>query len=181
MVRAEVQPTIEGLQLIECRYFHDSRGFFTESFREETFQKLGLTSKFIQDNHSRSLPRVLRGLHLQRSPDEQGKLVRVMRGKIWDVTVDLRKGSASFGKSFGCELSDANGLMLWVPKGFAHGFAVLGDEPADVFYKVDAYYNPKTDGGVRWNDPELGIEWPIREPIVSVKDAALPLLRDFAK
>lgn len=179
MIRYEVQPPIAGLMLIQCKPFPDSRGFFMETYRQEALAKLGLPRDFVQDNQSHSLPGVLRGLHFQCAPEEQGKLVHVVRGRIWDVAVDLRPGSPTFGKYFGYELNDKNGLMYWMPKGFAHGFCVLGDEPADVAYKIDGYFSPKNDTGVRWNDPDLAIQWPIQEPIVSQKDMDLPLLREL--
>jgi dTDP-4-dehydrorhamnose 3,5-epimerase len=135
----------------------------------ERFWELGLPTQFYQDNHSRSLPGVLRGLHYQRRP-AQGKVVGVTRGRIWDVAVDLRTQSPTFGQSIGLELSDENGLALWIPPGFAHGFCVLGAEPADVFYKVDAPYNPAGEGGIRWNDADLAISWPMSDPIVSERD-----------
>ncbi|HKY04327.1 MAG TPA: dTDP-4-dehydrorhamnose 3,5-epimerase, partial [Blastocatellia bacterium] len=132
----------EGLMLVELVMMRDERGFFLERFQTDRFRENGLPADFVQDNHSRSVPGVLRGLHYQYDPP-QGKLVGVARGAVWDVAVDVRANSPTYGRSFGIELSDANGRMLWVPPGFAHGFCVLGDEPADVLYKVDAHYNPK--------------------------------------
>ena len=164
---------LEALALIEVRYFHDSRGFFAETFRQEWMQELKIDAEFLQENHSRSSAKVLRGLHFQIDPP-QGKLVSVRRGRIWDVAVDIRKNSPTFGQYFGAELSDTNGRLLWIPSGFAHGFCVLGEEPADVAYKVTGYYNPKTEGGLRWNDPKVNIQWPISDPILSAKDAELP-------
>jgi dTDP-4-dehydrorhamnose 3,5-epimerase len=172
--------SLAGLKLIELPIYNDSRGFFVERFHVKKFQEAGLPLEYAQDNHSRSLPRVLRGLHFQTEP-AQGKLVGVIRGRIWDVVVDIRRGSATFGKTQSIELSDTNGKLLWVPAGFAHGFCVLGDEPADVFYKVDSLYAPSTEGGIRWDDPELKIEWPVRDPIISDKDTKLPSFADFRK
>lgn len=160
---------LKGLVLIELTPLHDARGFFVERFQVPTFQEHGLPTQFVQDNHSRSLPRVLRGLHYQHQP-AQGKLIGVIRGRIWDVTVDIRPDSPTFGQYLGLELSDLNGRLLWIPAGFAHGFCVLGDEPADILYKVDKLYNPAGEGGICWSDPELAIPWPIREPLISDRD-----------
>lgn len=172
----EIEPKIEGLKLIELKIHGDARGFFVERFQKQKFLDLGLPTEFVQDNHSRSAPGVLRGLHYQVSPP-QGKLVGCLRGRIWDVAVDIRPGSETFGKWFGAELSDMNGRLLWVPTGFAHGFCVLGDEPADVFYKVDSLYNPASEGGIKWNDLDLAIEWPVKDPQISDRDRKLPRLR----
>jgi dTDP-4-dehydrorhamnose 3,5-epimerase len=169
----EVTPLkIAGLLLVTLRVHRDARGYFVERFQADKFAKHGLPTTFAQDNHSRSLPGVLRGLHYQGNPG-QGKLVGVIRGRIWDVVVDLRAGSPTFGQSYGIELNDENGLQLWVPAGFAHGFCVLGDGPADVLYKVDAPYNPRGEGGIHWEDPDLAIAWPLSEPIVSGRDDEL--------
>jgi dTDP-4-dehydrorhamnose 3,5-epimerase len=165
---------LEGLRVIDLKVHGDERGFFVERFNKKAFEAKGLSMEFVQDNHSRSAPGVLRGLHYQVTP-AQGKLIGVSRGKIWDVVVDLRKNSTSFGKHFSIELSDMNGRLLWIPQGFAHGFCVLGDQSADVIYKVDSYYTPSTEGGVRWSDVDLAIPWPIVDPIVSARDQALPL------
>ena len=135
---------------------------------------------FVQDNHSCSNPGVLRGLHFQKRVP-QGKLVSCIHGAIFDVAVDLRKNSATFGHSFGTELSAKNGKMLWIPKGFAHGFCVLGSESADVYYKVDEKYSPQDDSGIIWNDEQLKIQWPISIPQLSTKDAQLPSFEDFLK
>jgi dTDP-4-dehydrorhamnose 3,5-epimerase len=160
---------LPGLMLIELTIRRDARGFFTERFHAARFEEFGLPSHFVQDNHSRSAPGVLRGLHYQFKPP-QGKLVGATRGRIWDVAVDIRPDSPFFGKSSGVELSDHNGLLLWIPPGFAHGFCVLGDEPADVVYKVDALYDAQGEGGLHWNDPDLAIPWPVAQPLVSQKD-----------
>lgn len=170
---------LQGLKLIELQLHRDSRGFFVERFQEERFHAAGLPYRFMQDNHSRSAPRVLRGLHFQSRP-AQGKLVGVVHGRIWDVVVDIRPDSKTFGKHYGIELSDQNGLLLWIPPGFAHGFCVVGDEPADLLYKVDAVYDPRGEGGIRWDDPDLGIAWPVQRPTVSDRDQKLISFRDFA-
>jgi dTDP-4-dehydrorhamnose 3,5-epimerase len=169
---------LSGLKLIELKIYGDDRGFFTERYVLERFASYGLPERFIQDNHSRSKPGVIRGLHYQTDP-AQGKLVGVIRGKIWDVAVDLRKDSPTFGQWEAFELSDENGLLLWIPSGFAHGFCVLGNEDADVMYKVDAAYSPKTEGGILYSDPDLKIEWPVKEPVVSPKDLGLPKFSDY--
>ena len=172
--------SLAGLKLIELKIFGDERGFFTERYQLERFAGYGLPTSFIQDNHSRSKPGVIRGLHYQHSP-AQGKLVGVIRGRILDVAVDLRKDSPTYGKHEAVELSDENGRLLWIPPGFAHGFCVLGDEPADVMYKVDGAYAPKTEGGLHYADPTLKINWPIKNPIVSGKDQVLQSFADYQK
>lgn len=169
---------IEGLILVELNIRGDERGFFAERFKRSAFRELGLPGEFCQDNHSRSAHGVLRGLHYQADPP-QGKLVGVTRGRIWDVAVDIRPHSPTFGRSHHLELSDMNGLMLWIPPGFAHGFCVVGGEPADVYYKVDADYNAATEGGIIWSDPELAIPWPIADPVVSNRDDALPSFAEY--
>jgi dTDP-4-dehydrorhamnose 3,5-epimerase len=160
---------LNGPILFSLPVHRDDRGFFVERYRAEQFEEYLPGKEFVQDNHSRSRPGVLRGLHYQRNP-EQGKLVGAIRGRIWDVAVDIRAESLTFGKSFGTELSDENGRLLWIPAGFAHGFCVLGDEPADVLYKVDASYNAAGEGGIHWADPDLAISWPLLDPIVSQRD-----------
>lgn len=172
------RPQIPDLILIELAVYGDDRGFFVERFNQKKFQDLGLQVKFVQDNHSLSKPGVLRGLHYQTQPS-QGKLVGCTRGRIWDVAVDLRPHSGTFGKWYAAELSPDNGRLIWIPTGFAHGFCVLGDEPADVTYKVDAYYNPKMEFGIRWDDPDLEIDWPLKKPIVSPRDSNLPTFADY--
>ncbi len=169
---------IAGLKLIELKAFHDSRGFFVERFNFENFKKHGLPIEFKQDNHSRSKAKVIRGLHFQHTAP-QGKLVGVVRGKIWDVAVDLRHNSKTFGKYLSVELSDENQKVLWIPAGFAHGFCVLGDQEADVLYKVDVTYNASGELGIKWNDPTLKILWPIKDPIVSEKDQVLSSFSDY--
>ncbi len=164
---------IEGPLLIELAVHGDERGFFVERYQEARFKELGLPCRFVQDNHSRSAPGVLRGLHFQFIP-AQGKLVGVTRGKVWDVAVDIRPTSPTFGKHVGVELSDMNGRLLWVPPGFAHGFCVLGNESADMLYKVTEIYNPKGEMGIAWDDPEFDIKWPVRDPIISQRDQNQP-------
>jgi dTDP-4-dehydrorhamnose 3,5-epimerase len=170
---------LEGLLVVEPQAFGDERGFFYESFNADKFAALGLPTHFPQDNHSYSLQGVLRGLHFQLPPKAMGKLVRCTRGRIWDVAVDLRKGSATYKQSFGIELSPKNKLMLWLPAGFAHGFYALED--CEVLYKCTETYDKAGDGNVAWNDPDLQVAWPLEglEPIVSARDQAAPLLKDL--
>ena len=163
------QTPLPGVVVLEPKVFRENRGFFTETFSTRALEGSGITEQFVQDNHSRSTLGVLRGLHYQlKSP--QGKLVRAARGKIFDVAVDIRTGSPHFGEWFGVELSDENLFSLWVPPGFAHGFAVLSDV-ADVTYKCTTLYDSSDDRGLPWNDPRFGIEWPIDDPILSAKDS----------
>ena len=162
--------------LIEPKVFGDDRGFFMETYRLDLFRDAGITEPFVQDNHSRSAKGVLRGLHYQE-PNPQGKLVRCTRGAIFDVAVDIRRGSPAFGKWFGIKLSDANKLMLWVPPGFAHGFCAL-EEGSDLVYKCTTLYDQPSDRSILWNDPKIGIEWTIAEPVLSEKDAKAPRLAD---
>lgn len=174
-----VIPTdIEGLVIIEPRVFGDDRGFFMESWNRQIFADLGLDPDFVQDNHSRSAKGVLRGLHYQQ-PNPQGKLVRVTAGRAWDVAVDLRAGSATYGKWAGVELSAENKRMFWVPPGFAHGFVSLEDG-TDFLYKCTAFYTPANEHSLMWNDPEVGIEWPLGgiEPQLSAKDKVGKRLRE---
>lgn len=170
------QTEIPDVLLIEPRVFGDDRGFFFESFNEQVFQdKTGLSLRFVQDNHSRSAKNVLRGLHYQIQ-QAQGKLVRVVAGAIFDVAVDIRKSSPTFGQWVGYELSAANKQQLWIPPGFAHGFVALEDG-TEVLYKTTDYYAPAHERSILWNDPDLGIHWNLSgEPIVSAKDqAGIPL------
>ena len=169
---------IPDLLAIELPVYRDARGFFLERFQEERFRANGLPVNFVQDNQSRSAPGVLRGLHFQNDPP-QGKLVGVTRGKIWDVAADIRKNSPTFGRYCGVELSEDNACLLWIPYGFAHGFCVLGDSPADVLYKVTGVYNPKSESGILWNDPDIGIQWPVKNPILSPRDEKLLSLKEL--
>ncbi|MCM2321836.1 MAG: dTDP-4-dehydrorhamnose 3,5-epimerase [Oligoflexia bacterium] len=171
---------LPGLLLVETRVFGDKRGFFMERFNQEEFSRLGLPDTFVQDNHSRSAPGIVRGLHFQTDP-AQGKLVGVVRGAIWDVAVDLREDSPTFGQHATMELTGESGRFFWIPAGFAHGFCVLGDEPADLLYKTTALYNPKTEGGIHWADPELGIPWPLRSPVLSARDEGLQSFAEYRK
>lgn len=167
---------IPDVILIEPIVFADERGFFIETFKASDFKANNISYEFVQDNHSKSRKGVLRGLHYQLKPMEQGKLVRCIKGKIWDVAVDIRKGSPWYRKWVGVELSEENKLMLWIPPGFAHGFVALED--AEVIYKCTKEYAPQYDRGIIWNDPELAIHWPIKNPILSLKDANLPNLKN---
>ena len=172
-----VTPTdLPGVVVVEPRVFGDERGFFFESFNAETFAAAGLPTAFVQDNHSRSQRGVLRGLHFQ-NPEPQGKLVRVTAGAVFDVAVDLRRSSPHFGRWTGVELSAANKRMLWVPEGFAHGFLCLEDD-TDFLYKCTRPYRPQHDRSIRWDDPDIGIDWPLggTAPSLSGKDqAGVPL------
>lgn len=173
----EVQPlAIPEVMLLRPRIHVDPRGYFFESYRERPYMELGI-GPFVQDNVSRSTRGVLRGLHLQH-PQGQGKLVHVLVGEVFDVAVDVRVGSPSFGRWVGAKLSAENKLQLWIPEGFAHGFCVLSEE-AVFAYKCTAEYSPETELGVRFDDPDLTIDWPIADPLVSAKDAAHPRLRDI--
>ncbi len=163
----------EGIIVITPYVFNDERGFFMETYRSDEYGKVGIKEEFIQDNHSRSTKGVIRGLHFQVDPTEQSKLVRCIAGEIFDVVVDLRRKSDSFGKWFGIVLSEENKKMLYVPKGFAHGYSTLSEE-AEVVYKVDDYYSREDERGVLYNDPVLAIDWKVTNPIVSSKDKALP-------
>lgn len=169
---------IPGLVLVETTLREDPRGYFQESYKRSAFREAGITPDFVQDNHAHSSRGVLRGLHFQRHPEAQGKLVGVSRGAVWDVAVDLRRGSPTFRRWKGVELTEGTGRMLYVPSGFAHGYLVLSQE-ADLAYKVTREYAPDLDTGVRWNDPEIGVEWPIENPILSPKDLALPFLSEM--
>lgn len=173
-----IDTKLDGVKIIEPKVFKDNRGFFMESFNFKKFEELGLEFDFIQDNHSLSVDKdVIRGLHYQRNPKAQTKLVRVITGAIYDVAVDIRKDSPTFGQWVGVTLSEDNHRMLVVPKGFAHGFCTL-KENTHVQYKVDDYYSAENDKGILWNDPMLAIDWPTSNPILSKKDARQPLLND---
>jgi dTDP-4-dehydrorhamnose 3,5-epimerase len=169
---------LNGLKLIKLDIFSDNRGFFSERFAKHKFDAIGVPSNYIQDNFSRSKAGVIRGLHFQKNPD-QAKLVGCTRGKIMDVAVDIRKSSKTFGQHFAVELSDENGLMLYIPAGFAHGFAALTE--ADVMYKVDGGYNKEGEGGIIFNDADININWGVNNTIVSDKDLTLPSWRDYLK
>ena len=170
---------IEGVYIIEPRVFNDARGYFFEAWKKEEFEKNIGKIDFIQDNESKSSYGVLRGLHYQKGDFSQAKLVRVIKGKVLDVAVDIRKSSPTFGKYVMAELSDENKRQFFIPRGFAHGFLVLSDE-AIFTYKVDNVYAPQAEAGIRWNDPDLNIEWPLDESqlLLSDKDRIQPFLKD---
>lgn len=171
-----IETPIEGILVIEPKCFGDKRGFFLESFRRDILTEVGIEYDFVQANTSRSTKGVLRGLHYQtRKP--QGKLVRVSRGSVYDVAVDIRYGSPTYGQFFGIELNDENHRQLWVPPGLAHGFCTLSDI-ADFHYMCTDYYDPSGEGGIMWNDPTINIRWGLDDPIVSEKDCGLPLFGD---
>lgn len=171
---------IEGLALIDTRKFGDERGYFFESFNAQKFNELvGIDVTFVQDNVSKSKKGVVRGLHLQAPPYGQGKLVRVIKGAVIDVAVDIRKNSPTYGKHIAVELTEDNGKQFWIPEGFAHGFSVLTEDT--IFsYKCTNYYSPDSEMGIRFDDPDLAIDWGINEIIVNEKDGELPFLRNFA-
>jgi dTDP-4-dehydrorhamnose 3,5-epimerase len=169
---------LKGCVIIEPRVFGDERGFFLETFQAVRYeQEAGIDLPFVQDNHSRSAKGVLRGLHFQKTKP-QGKLVRVVRGEVYDVAVDIRKGSATFGEWEGVILSEENKKQFWVPPGFAHGFVVLSDT-ADFEYKCTDYYDPSDEGSILWSDPDLDIPWPIANPVLSTKDESAKRLVDL--
>jgi dTDP-4-dehydrorhamnose 3,5-epimerase len=169
--------SIPEIILIEPKKYGDARGFFMETYKYSDFARTGIKEHFVQDNYSRSSMGVLRGLHYQKNPNAQGKLVQCTKGRIFDVAVDIRRGSPTFRRWVSAELSEDNNLMLYVPPAFAHGFVVLS-ESADVIYKCTREYAPQDDRGVIWNDPDLNILWPVKEPLLSEKDARHPLLKD---
>ncbi|MGE4297582.1 MAG: dTDP-4-dehydrorhamnose 3,5-epimerase [Desulfovibrionaceae bacterium] len=169
-----------GLFVIEPKVFGDARGFFMETYRRRLFEAHGLDREFVQANHAKSgQAGVLRGLHFQTPPHAQAKLVRVSAGAVYDVVVDLRVGSPTYGAWYGLELSAANFVQLFIPRGFAHGYWTLTPD-VEFQYMVDAYYAPDHDAGLVWNDPDLAVTWPGDAPILSAKDAALPRFKDFA-
>lgn len=172
---------IEDVILVKPKVFGDNRGFFMESYKKSDFAAHGIDVEFNQDNHSKSTARVLRGLHYQAAPYGQAKLVRCSRGRIYDIAVDIRKKSETFGKYVKVELSEENKHMLFIPEGFAHGFVVLSDE-AELLYKAGGEYNPQADRGVLWNDEDINIDWGIDfEPVLSEKDKVQPKLQDINK
>ena len=175
-----IKTEISDVYIIEPSVFGDNRGYFLESFNLEKFEENIFPIKFVQDNESKSSKGVLRGLHFQKPPFNQAKLVRCIEGKVIDVAVDIRRGSPTYGKHVSIELSGENKRQLFVPRGFAHGFLVLSDT-ATFAYKVDNTYAPEFDAGIRWNDNELNIQWNIKdsEVMISAKDAELPFLSDF--
>jgi dTDP-4-dehydrorhamnose 3,5-epimerase len=174
-----IETSLKDAYLIKPKVFQDERGFFLESYSEKKFAENGINAKFVQDNHSLSVKKgVLRGLHFQIPPNDQSKLVRVTHGKVYDVIVDIRKNSPTYGKWEGFELSAENFQMLFVPRGFAHAFLTLEDN-TEFLYKVDNFYAPESDSGFIWNDPDLAIDWPMEDSILSEKDAKLQKFKDF--
>ncbi len=169
---------MEGLLIIRPRVFEDERGYFFESFRLDRMREIGVEQDFVQDNESKSQKGVLRGLHFQNPPFEQGKLVRVVKGAVLDVAVDIRRDSRTYGEWHSQELTEENKTMLWIPPGFAHGFLTLKNDT--IFqYKCTNYYNKESEGSIRWNDPDLKIDWGIENPVVSEKDNAAPLFSEL--
>lgn len=173
-----IKTKLDGVVIIKPKVFGDDRGFFLETFQQERYRELaGIDLPFVQDNHSRSTKGVLRGLHFQKTKP-QGKLVRVVRGEVYDVAVDINPSSPTFGQYEGVILSEANKAQFWVPPGYAHGFAVLS-ETADFEYKCTDFYDPSDEGGLIWNDPTVAIDWPLENPSLSEKDAVLPTLKEL--
>lgn len=168
---------IGGLLIIQPEVYEDERGYFFESYNYNLFKRYGLPTEFLQDNQSLSQKNVVRGLHFQNPPYAQGKLVSVIRGSVLDVVVDLRKNSLTFGKYYTVELSDKNKSILWIPPGFAHGFKALEDNTL-FFYKCTALYNKESESGIRWDDPSIGINWQVKQPIISPKDLELPVMEE---
>ncbi|AXI24812.1 dTDP-4-dehydrorhamnose 3,5-epimerase [Methanofervidicoccus sp. A16] len=169
---------IPDVILIKPKVFGDERGFFMETYKKSDFERAGIKGEFLQDNHLMSRYGALRGLHFQREPYTQAKIVRCIRGVIYDVAVDLRKNSPTFGKCVGVILSEYNKYMLYIPRGFAHGLLALSKE-AEVVYKVDNEYAPHSEGGLIWNDPDVNIPWPIEDPVLSEKDQKWPTLKEL--
>jgi dTDP-4-dehydrorhamnose 3,5-epimerase len=167
--------TIPDLVLIETKRFGDQRGFFMETYQYAAFAAAGIPERFVQDNHSHSSRGVLRGLHYQKNPYAQGKLLRVLAGEVFDVAVDIRRGSPTYGQWDGVLLSADNNRQFYIPPGFAHGFYVLSDT-ADIAYKVTANYHPESERGIRWNDPDIGIDWPITTPTLSERGPIAPFV-----
>ena len=171
---------IPGVFLIKPRIFRDDRGFFLETYKKEDLKKVGIDSEFVQDNYSRSEYAVLRGMHFQREPHAQAKIVQCVRGAIYDVAVDLRRDSPTFGKYASYILSEDNRYQLYVPRGYAHGFLVLSDI-AEVMYKVDNPYSPECEGGLIWNDQDVNIPWPVEDPILAERDQSWPPLKTLIR
>ena len=169
----------EGLVLVKPRVFKDARGFFFEAYKRGDFERAGICGDFVQDNRSRSSKDVLRGLHFQKKESAQGKLMSCLSGRILDVVADIRRGSPTFGKWAALELNETNAHILYIPPGFAHGFLVLSAS-AEILYKCTREYDPAAEAGIIWNDPQLNISWPVKNPILSDKDKVNPLLKDAA-
>ncbi|MEE4258933.1 MAG: dTDP-4-dehydrorhamnose 3,5-epimerase [Bacteroidales bacterium] len=173
-----IETKIPDLYIIKPRVFLDERGYFFESYNKEVFLKLGIDHNFVQDNESFSNKGVLRGLHYQKPPFSQGKLVRVVSGSVLDVAVDIRKSSSTFGQWVSVELTQDNKWMYWIPPGFAHGFVALEDHTVFI-YKCTNIYHKESEGSIRWNDPDLNIDWKINDPILSVKDKSVPFFKEL--
>ena len=173
-----IKTDIPDLLIVKPKVFEDDRGYFFESYNKEEFLKHGINQNFVQDNESKSGKGVLRGLHFQKPPFAQGKLVRVIKGAVLDVAVDLRKNSPTYGQWYSIELSESNKLMYWIPPGFAHGFLTLENDTI-FFYKCTNFYNKESEGSIRWDDPDLNIKWGIKNPILSGKDKNAPLFKYF--
>ncbi len=173
-----IKTGIPDLLIIKPGVFEDNRGYFFESYNKEDFLKYGIDQNFIQDNESKSVKGVLRGLHFQKPPFAQGKLVRVIKGAVLDVAVDLRKSSPTYGQWNSIKLSESNKLMYWIPPGFAHGFLTLENDTI-FFYKCTNIYNKESEGSIRWDDPDLNIDWGVKNPILSEKDKNAPFFKDF--
>ena len=172
---------IPDVLLLEPKVFGDARGFFMESYNQQVFNEaVGYAVNFVQDNHSRSARGVLRGLHYQLPPHAQGKLVRVVAGEVFDVAVDIRRGSPTFGQWYGAELTQANQWQLWIAPGLAHGFAVTSDV-AHFHYKCTEYYHPEHEAAIRWDDPDIGVRWPVTAPTLSAKDKDAPSFAEFCR
>lgn len=174
-----IKSTIEDLWIVEPTLFEDDRGHFLEAFRENTFRDKGFIYRYVQDNISRSKKGIIRGLHYQLNPHSQSKLVMALSGSVLDVAVDIRRNSPTFGQYESVELSGENRKMMIIPPGFAHGFSVLS-ESATIYYKCSSYYNKETERGIRWDDPDIAIDWKVKSPLLSEKDKLLPLLSDVA-
>jgi dTDP-4-dehydrorhamnose 3,5-epimerase len=177
-VARRLETGLDGLVLVEPEVHGDERGFLVETYSVEPWRELGIEVEFVQQNHSRSVRRTLRGIHFQMSPG-QAKLVRCLRGEIFDVAVDLRRDSPTFGRWEGHRLDEVSHRQLFCPVGFGHGFCVLSEE-ADVAYQLSSTYDPRTEAGIAWDDPEIGIEWPVSEPLLSERDRAAPRLAEVA-
>jgi dTDP-4-dehydrorhamnose 3,5-epimerase len=173
-----IETKIPDLYIVKPAVFEDNRGYFFESYNKEKFLQKGIDQNFVQDNESKSMKNVLRGLHFQAPPYAQGKLVRVMKGAVLDVAVDIRKNSPTYGQWASIELTESNKWMYWVPPGFAHGFVTLEDNTV-FFYKCTNMYNKASEGSILWNDPDLGVDWGVVDPILSEKDKHAPLFKDF--
>ena len=173
-----IKTDISDLYIVKPKVFEDNRGYFFESYNKELFLRNGIDQNFVQDNESKSSKGVLRGLHFQKPPFAQGKLVRVMRGSVLDVAVDIRKNSPTFGQWASVELTQDNKWMYWIPPGFAHGFVTLEDNTV-FFYKCTNVYNKESEGSILWNDPDLNIDWKVENPILSEKDKTGPPFKDF--